>query len=62
MFTTEFIKKNWSAFMQILPLTKRAKLNPKISVEKFKQLSVQQLKHFLAIHLLHLKIKYFPKH
>ena len=34
MFTTAFIKKNWSAFMQILPLTKRAKLNPKISVEK----------------------------
>lgn len=34
MFTTAFIKHNWSAFMQILPLTKRAKLNPKISVEK----------------------------
>lgn len=34
MFTTAFIKNNWSAFMQILPLTKRAKLNPKLSDEK----------------------------
>lgn len=34
MFTTAFIKNNWSAFVHLLPLTKRAKLNRKISLEK----------------------------